>query len=164
MTLPRTSRRTVLVGASAATALTTLAACGRSDAEDGSAPQSTVSEGPATGTLEFWAGSPDGDTLPDFIADFKSANPDLTVNITTVPSDDFDTKLTAAIAAGNVPDMVMLYSQTQSSILATGSFATVPDGVVDTGSFFAPAMDGVTIGGDVKAVPWYAYAQVVYYR
>jgi multiple sugar transport system substrate-binding protein len=60
--------------------------------------------------------------------------------------------------------MVFLYSQTQSSILATGAFQTVPDGLVDMDSFFAPALEGVTSGGVQKAVPWYAYARVNYYR
>ncbi|PRY16896.1 extracellular solute-binding protein [Kineococcus rhizosphaerae] len=161
-----TSRRTVLAGASAAALTAGLAACGRSGTGDSraSAPIS-VTDGPATGTVEFWAGAPDGDSLPPFIAAFKKENPDVTVNVTTIPSSEFDTKLTAAIASGRVPDLVSLYSQTQSSILATGAFQTVPEGLVDLGSFFEPALAGVTTAdGAHKAVPWYAYARVNYYR
>lgn len=158
------NRRTVLAGASVLAATGALAACGRSDASDSTESTASVSDGPATGTVEFWAGAPDGESLPDFVAAFTEENPDVTINVTTIPSDDFDTKITAAIAAGKVPDLVFLYSQTQSSILATGAFQTVPDGLVDMDSFFAPAVEGVTSDGAVKAVPWYAYARVNYYR
>ncbi|WP_432563607.1 extracellular solute-binding protein [Kineococcus sp. SYSU DK003] len=158
------NRRAVLTGVTALAAAGALAACGRSDPSGTSDSSATVSDGPATGTVEFWAGAPDGDSLPDFVAAFTEENPDVRINVTTIPSEDFDTKLTAAIAAGKVPDLVSLYSQTQSSILATGAFQTVPDGLLDMSSFYEAAVQGVTSGGAPKAVPWYAYARVNYYR
>lgn len=133
----------MLAGASAAALTAGLAACGRSDAgESESSATISVDDAPATGTVEFWAGAPDGDSLPPFVAAFKEENPDVTVNVTTIPSSEFDTKLTAAIASGRVPDLVSLYSQTQSSILATGAFQTVPEGLLDMSSFFEPALAG----------------------
>lgn len=158
------TRRTLLTGASALAATGVLASCGRSDAADAPAPAATVTDGPATGTVEFWAGAPDGDALPPFVEAFRAENPDVTVTVTTIPSEDFDTKLTAAIASGKVPDMVFLYSQTQSTMLATGAFAAVPDGLVDVDGFFPAAVAGATSNGTLRAVPWYAYARVNYYR
>ena len=165
MTTPEVpSRRTVLAAGSVLATAAALGACGRSDASDTPRASATISAGPASGTVEFWAGAPDGDSLPPFVAAFKAENPDVTVNVTTIPSEDFDTKITAAIAAGKVPDLVFLYSQTQASILATGAFQAVPTGLVDLDAFFPAALEGVTSGGVAKAVPWYAYARVNYYR
>lgn len=166
---PIVARRTTLAALTAATGTLALAACGRSSEEDtgtsgGSAKSTTVDDTAATGTIEFWAGGADGESLPDFLAAFKTANPDVTVNVTQIPEDDFDTKLTTAIAAGTVPDMVYLYSQTQSTMLATGAFAAVPDGLVDASSFFASAQEAALLDGKAHAVPWYVYAQVLYYR
>lgn len=166
--LPRigASRRSFLMGSSMAALGLGLTACGRADstASVAASASATVSSGPATGDLTFWAGSPDGDTLKTFLKPFTEANPDLNLKITTIPSDDMDTKVTAAIASGKVPDMVMLYSQTQASMLATGTFASVPTGSIDTSAFFTPTQEGVQVDGVFKAVPWYAYGRACYYR
>lgn len=158
-------RRLILGGASALVAALVLTGCGRGDGSaDTASAADTVDDSPATGTIEFWAGGSDGEALPDFLADFEAANPDVTVNVTQVPSDDFDSKLMTAIASGTVPDMVYLYSQTQATLLDTGAFAAVPDGLVDPDSFFETAQTGTEIDGVSHAVPWYVYAQVFYYR
>jgi multiple sugar transport system substrate-binding protein len=150
--------------ASIALLAVTLTGCGRSDAPRSEAAGASVDDEPATGTLEFWAGAPAGDELPAFLDAFEAANPDLDINVTSVPEDQFDTKLTTAIASGDVPDMVYLYSQTQSTLLDTGAFAAVPDGVVDEGSFFESSYDSTLIDGVSFAVPWYSYANIYYYR
>jgi multiple sugar transport system substrate-binding protein len=163
ITRPRVKRAALLAAAPAVIATLLLSGCGRTDSADAGS-STTIDDSAATGTIEFWAGAPDGDELPAFLADFEAANPDVTVNVTTAPSDGFDTKLTTAIASGNVPDMVFLYSQTQSSMLATDAFEAVPDGLVDPDSFFPSSYDGTLIDGTSYAVPWYSYANVWYYR
>ncbi len=140
-----------------------LTGCGRSDA--GIDPSTlTIDNAPATGTIEFWAGGAEGEQLPAFLEGFKKDNPDATVNVTQIPSDEFDAKLTAAIAAGKVPDLVFLYTQTQASILSTGGVAAVPQGLVDPNDFFEAAYNDTLVDGVSHAVPWYTYAQVFYYR
>lgn len=123
-----------------------------------------IDDTPATGVLQIWMGGAEGEKLPDFVADFKAANPDLTVEVTQVPSDQFDAKLLTAIAAGTVPDVVRLYSQSQASLMATGAFAAVPEGLVNPDDFFPTVYgtnvkDGVTYG-----VPMDAYATLFQYR
>ncbi|GAA1000649.1 ABC transporter substrate-binding protein [Subtercola frigoramans] len=157
-------KRAVFLGAVPAVVATLLlSGCGRTDSV-GAATATPVDDSPATGTIEFWAGAPDGDSLPAFLAPFEAANPDVKVNVTVAPSNGFDTKLTTAISSGTVPDMVFLYSQTQSSMLATDAFAPVPTGLVDPASFFKTSYDGTLVDGTAYAVPWYSYANVWYYR
>jgi multiple sugar transport system substrate-binding protein len=158
------SRRSVVLGAGTLViASLVLAGCGRSDTA-APAAAAAIDDEPATGVVEFWAGSPDGDQLPELIAQFEEENPDVEVNVTTVSSTDFDTKLTTAIASGTVPDMVFLYSQTQTSMLATDAFAPVPDDLVDPESFFESSYDETLKDGVSYAVPWYAYANLYFYR
>jgi multiple sugar transport system substrate-binding protein len=123
-----------------------------------------IDNAPATGTLVIWIGGAEGEKLPAFLADFEKANPDLKVEITQVPSDQFDSKMLTAIAAGTVPDLVRLYSQSQASLMATGAFAPVPDGLVNPKDFF-PAVYGTDVkGGVAYGVPMDAYATTFQYR
>lgn len=126
--------------------------------------QSPIDDTPATGTLQVWIGGAEGEKLPAFLADFKAANPGLDVQVTQIPSDQFDTKLLTAIAAGTVPDLVRLYSQSQSGLLATGAFAEVPAGLVDPESFFPNTYNTTVKGGVAYGLPWDAYATIFQYR
>lgn len=156
----------VAMTASIAVIALLLSGCGRSDAVD-EQPAATVDNQPAVGTVEFWAGGSgggEGDVLPAYLEKFKAENPDVTINVTSIPSADFDAKLIAAITAGSVPDVVFLYTQTQQSQFATGGFAPVPVDLVDPASFFESAYDATLVDGVSYAVPWYTYAQVSYYR
>lgn len=126
--------------------------------------QATIDDAPATGSLQIWIGGAEGEKLPDFLADFEAANPELDVQVTQIPSDQFDTKLLTAIAAGTVPDLVRLYSQSQAGLLATGAFAEVPAGLVDADTFFANTYNTTVKDGVAYGLPWDAYATIFQYR
>ena len=151
----RVARRAVLVGASALAVSFGLAA---------SAHAQTIDEAPATGVLQVWIGGAEGEKLPSFLADFEKANPELKVEITQIPSDQFDAKLLTAIAAGTVPDLVRLYSQSQASLMATGAFAPVPEGLVKAEDFFPGAYATNVKAGVAYGVPMDAYATMFQYR
>jgi multiple sugar transport system substrate-binding protein len=123
-----------------------------------------IDDTPATGTLVVWIGGAEGEKLPAFLADFEKANPGLDIQVTQVPSDQFDSKMLTAIAAGTVPDVVRLYSQTQASLMATGAFAPVPDGLVKADDFFPGAYGTNVKGGIAYGVPMDAYATTFQYR
>jgi multiple sugar transport system substrate-binding protein len=130
------SRLTAIAALLAATALV-VAGCGRGGETAGpAAAPVTVDDSPATGTVTLWA--PDGDAteLDSVLAGFKEQNPELDLQITLVPSDEYNTKLQTAIAAGTTPDIAFLYTEAQTQFLATQAFTPVPDGLVDPGSFF----------------------------
>lgn len=126
--------------------------------------QDAVDTAPATGTLQVWIGGAEAEKLPEFLADFKAANPELDVQVTQLPSDQFDAKLLTAIAAGTVPDVVRLYSQSQASLMATGAFAAVPDGLVDPAAFFPNVYSTNVKDGVAYGVPMDAYATMFQYR
>ncbi|MEX0153642.1 extracellular solute-binding protein [Microbacterium sp. LMI1-1-1.1] len=159
------ARRALLTTGAVLTAAVVLAGCGRSaDTGSAAAADVTIDDSPATGTIEFWAGGADGEALKGFLTAFTDDNPDVTVNITSVPDSEIDTKITAAIASGSVPDMTFLYSQTQASMLATDAFAAVPSDLVDGDDFFDNMWEAAQYDGAAHAVPWYTYAQALYYR
>lgn len=158
------SARRIMLAASTAAVVVVLAGCGRADDAGSGSASATVDDEPATGSIEFWAGGVEGEALPAFLEEFEQANPDVEVTVTAIPEGEFDTKLSAAIAAGNVPDIVYLYSQTQASMFETGGFAAVPDDLVDSSAFFASSWETVEQDGTAMAVPWYTYASALYYR
>lgn len=147
----------------AATALI-LSGCGRSATDAGGSNTTTVNSSPAKGTLEFWAPGADGADLPKLWKKFEQNNPGVKINLTQVPSADFASKMTAAIASGTVPDAVFITTEDQPGILATGGFEAVPNNLVKKGDFFNASWDASVVNGTQYGVPWYTYAQVIQYR
>jgi len=159
-------RSALIVTVPLLTATLLLTGCGRSGgtAPAGSASVS-VDDSPATGTVTVWAQAGEGGPLIDFVKGFEKENPDVKVKVTSLPANTaFDAKITAAVAAGTVPDVINLYSQTQSTLFRTGGIATVPDGLVDSATFFPSSYEPTVDKGAAYAVPWYTYSQVLYYR
>ncbi|PPF37952.1 extracellular solute-binding protein [Rathayibacter sp. AY1A3] len=159
----RTSRLALVGGAVAVTALV-LTGCGRSADVGTAAAVTTVDDSAASGTVTLWA--PDGDAtqLDAVLADYQAENPDLDLEITLIPSDEYNTKLQTAVAAGTAPDIAFLYTEAQAQFLASDAFAPVPDGLVDSDSFFEGSWEAGEHDGATYSVPWYAYTRVLIYR
>ena len=164
MATPRARSRLIAAGALLAAAALVAAGCGRDTAGGSDAPAVTIDASPATGTVTLWA--PDGDAteLDEVLAGLRRQNPGLDLQITLVPSDEYNTKLQTAIAAGTTPDIAFLYTEAQTQFLATKAFAPVPDGLVDPGSFFEGSWAAGERSGTAYSVPWYAYTRVLIYR
>ncbi|MCK2031105.1 sugar ABC transporter substrate-binding protein [Microbacterium galbinum] len=143
-----------------------LTGCGRSgDSGGGDAGASTkVDDEPATGTLEIWTQGADGAELPQMFEEFTKDNPDVEINMTQIPEAEFASKMTAAITAGTVPDLIYAFTETQSSLISTGGFDAVPEGLVDPDDFFEVIWDNSVYDDVAYGVPWYAYADMVIYR
>jgi multiple sugar transport system substrate-binding protein len=159
---PPRSRLAAVAAVLAAAAL--VVGCGRGDADSSASAPVIVDDSPATGTVTLWA--PDGDAkkLDEVLAGFEQQNPGLDLQITLVPSDEYNTKLQTAIAAGTTPDIAFLYTEAQTQFLATKAFTPVPDGLVDPGSFFAGSWTSGELAGTAYSVPWYAYTRLLVYR
>lgn len=153
-----------ILGATAIFAATTLAlsACGSAGASQESSEP--IEEGPATGTIEIWVQGAEGATLPEMFDDFQEDNPDAEFTFTEVPEEEFLTKMTAAIAAGSVPDLIYGYSQTDASLLATEGFDPVPEGLVSEDDFFESIWDLSVVNDVAYGVPWYANSNGTYFR
>lgn len=165
-TLTSRRRATMLGIALLTTSALLLTGCGRSDdaTSGGTESGTTVDDSPATGILEVWTQGADGAELPQMFEKFQEDNPDVEINMTQVPEAEFASKLTAAITAGTVPDLIYAFTETQSSLIATGGFDSVPDGLVDPADFFDVIWENSVVDDVAYGVPWYAYADMVLYR
>lgn len=165
-TLSPSRRRATMLGIALMTSSAVLlTGCGRADDTGGNAGESTkVDEKPAAGELEIWAQGADGAELPQMFEKFKKDNPDVDITMTQVPDEEFASKMTAAITAGTVPDLIYAFTETQSSLIATGGFDPVPDGLVEPDDFFEVIWDNAVYDDVAYGVPWYAYSDMVIYR
>lgn len=157
-------RKAVLATVPLAIAALVLSGCGRNNDHASVASAATVDSSPAKGTLEFWAPGADGAQLPKLWKQFEADNPNVKINLTQIPSSDFASKMTAAIAAGTVPDAVFITTEEQPGMLATGGFAPVPKDLVSQSDFFDAAWKTSVVNGTAYGVPWYTYAQTLQYR
>ncbi|KZE88520.1 sugar ABC transporter substrate-binding protein [Microbacterium sp. TNHR37B] len=161
------TRRVVALGALGMVGVLALAGCGRADdAPTGSdAPSAqALDDGPATGEITIWAMGEEGENLGDFSESFTKANPDAKITVTTIPWADVMTKYQTAVAAGTVPDAIMIGSSLLPSMVAAGGLAPVPDGVVDESTLNPTAAESTQVDGASYAVPWYVETRVLYYR
>lgn len=161
-----TKRNRVLLGAALVTATAVaLTGCGRG-AGSGSAAGSgtTIDDEPATGTVELWTQGADGAKLPEMFEEFQKDNPDVEINMTEVPGEEFASKMTAAITAGTVPDLVYIFTENQAGLLATGGFDAVPEGLVASDDFFESLWQNSVVDDVAYGIPWYSYANMMIYR
>ncbi|PUB32046.1 carbohydrate ABC transporter substrate-binding protein (CUT1 family) [Promicromonospora sp. AC04] len=153
-----------LTAGAAVISLLALSGCGRSDEPASAAASARVDDGPATGTVELWAPDGDATALDDVLASFKKDNPDLDLQVTLVPADEYTTKLQSAVASGAGPDVAQLYTESQAQFTVGGAFAPVPEGLVDSASFFPGSWESGVVDGVAYSVPWYAYTYALVYR
>ena len=123
-------RKAVAIGVVGLLALT---ACGRADddstgGETSAGSTTTVDDAPAEGDITIWAMGEEGEKLPDFVQGFTEENPDANVEVTTIPWADVMTKFQTAVAAGTVPDAIMLGSSFLPPLVAPGGLAPDPAG------------------------------------
>lgn len=164
MTRMNPHTRATAVAAGALTAVLLLAGCGRGSNDEGGATTAPVDDSPATGTVTLWAPDGDATVLDDVLADFQAENPDLDLEITLIPSDQYLTKLQTAMSSGTLPDIAQSYTEAQTQFTTSGSFAPVPEGLVDSSSFFPGAWAAGEVDGTSYVVPWYTYTRVLIYR
>jgi multiple sugar transport system substrate-binding protein len=63
-------------------------------------------------TLDYWvfeSGGLAGQFLDEVVAGFEAENPNVTINITAYPEENYGVKLDTAIAAGKEPDLVLVF-------------------------------------------------------
>jgi multiple sugar transport system substrate-binding protein len=73
-------------------------------------------------TLNLWAYEGYQDYLPVLKKEFEKAHPNITLEITNIPEDQYTTKLQTAFVAGDPPDLAFIYDR---KFLKAGEFAPV---------------------------------------
>lgn len=160
-----------LLAVAAAMALTVTACGGSNTAEEAPASDqgaaSAAASAPApeasapaavSGVVEVWTWNNEGDYVKvdeAAVARFEAANPGAEVKITYIPYADYVTKLKAAIAAGNPPDVAQIpWAGEFRDIVESGKLLPLDDILADGfPAFSAPAMNAVTLQGQKWALP-----------
>jgi multiple sugar transport system substrate-binding protein len=93
-----------------------------------------------TTTLQLWAYEGYQDFLPILIEGFEKKYPDIKVELTNVPEEQYVTKVDTALAAGQPPDLGFIYERRW---LAQGQFAPVDDVVESQGIDLSTWASGV---------------------
>ena len=142
-----------------------LAGCGSSD--DG---KGTDGESADAGTLTFWAYEPqsiaDKEAYQELIKEFSEKS-GITVKVSFIPKDSFNTKLNSAIANGKQPDISYLdqpqiaeYVQDEILLEITDIF----DGGLKKEDFFSSALETNCIDGKYYGVPLNITTSVLLYN
>ncbi len=133
----------------------------------GSTPPTAEDSGSAE--VEFWTMqlSPKFDDYFDtLIADFEAENPGITVNWIDVPWGDMETKILAAVSAGNAPDVVNLNPNFASQLASKGAWLTLDDKLSpeEQAVYLPKIWEATQLNGDSFGFPWYLTARVTLYN
>lgn len=106
------------------------------------------------------------DYFNQLIADFEAENPDTTVKWVDVPWSDMETKILAAVSAGNAPDVVNLNPNFASQLAAKGAWLTLDDklSATEQAVYLPKIWQATQINGDSFGFPWYLTARVTLYN
>jgi multiple sugar transport system substrate-binding protein len=159
-------RTTAITVACMTAAALTVTACGRGSDNGGPAAGQTgaaVSTGKASGTITVWAMGAEGDNLSKLTKDFETANPGVKIQVTAIPWDAAHDKFTAAIAAGNTPDVAMVGTTWMGEFASSNAIDPTPASI-DKSAFFDGAQKTTEVNGTSYGIPWYVETRVVYYR
>jgi multiple sugar transport system substrate-binding protein len=163
----RKAQRTVALGAAALMMVGGLAACGRDSGGSASASASvsavTIDNSAATGTINVWTAGDVGSQMKDIFDQFRTDNPDATVNVTDVPWSELDSKMKNAIAGNSVPDLVMIGDV--APLITTGGLQQVPNGVMTSDDMVQTALDrSKDNNGNQYGIPAYIETRVLFYN
>lgn len=149
------NRKILVAGSIAAVAALALTGC------SGSSDTPAESSGPITLTLSAWS----IDTTPEFqaLADaFHEKNPDVTIKLKEYDAAEYNTLITADLAAGSGPDIITqkevkaLTTFQEGGQLADVSDVKLPDGI--------GGADSYKVDGKAYAVPYRQDSWVLYYN
>lgn len=108
---------------------------GACTSNEGTSTNDNGGGGSATGeqvTLDFWIFNEiaDADFYPTLVKDFEAAHPNIHVELTMYPEDNYDVKLQTAIAAGQEPDLMLNFGPDYPS---QGFLLPIDDALAEAG-------------------------------
>jgi ABC-type glycerol-3-phosphate transport system substrate-binding protein len=165
-------KRLLVVISLVAVLATLLAACAPQapapTATEPPAPEATAApaEAPAPGEkikLTFWDNQQTESGLSQFqqiaVEEFEAANPDIDVEVVTVPYPEYQQKLLLAVQSGNPPDISTVDQIWNSGFAVADAIVPLDDYIAGSDSvkqdnFFPGAWDSATWDGQVWGVPF----------
>lgn len=101
------------------------------------------------------------------IVEFHKANPDITVRQTTFPYADYQTKVSAAVAAGNGPDVVQLFYGWLDGFVAAKLIQPLPKDAFPDAAIeadFFPIVSAMKRNGDYYGLPTAVRSLALFYN
>ncbi|WP_116950400.1 ABC transporter substrate-binding protein [Jiangella endophytica] len=145
------SPKTPAVLATALLSIGALSGCIAGSADNTSDDQQT------SGTVEFWTINLKGnygDYIQGLIDDYESANDGVEIEWVDVPGGEINQKLLAALASGDVPDVVQLVDSDLGSFGNALSDLTPFYSDDDLSAYIPALVDAVRLQDELVAVPW----------
>lgn len=157
-------RRVVAASVAAVTALS-LASCASQD----SPGEGPADDGELSGEVVFWHSftqGPRAEYMERKAKEFETAHPDVNIRIEAFSWDEFQTKWTTGLAAGQVPDLSTALPNQVVEMLNVDALEPLDDIVDEIGrDRFAESALGEGTKDDVSySIPIYSHAQVMWYR
>ncbi len=140
-----------------------LAGCTSSDSSGGGGSGGTTGGEPITLTL--WAFEGEAEFLPTLKERFEAEHPNVTIEITNIPEDNYTTKMDTALAAGKPPDLGLVY---EPRWFKAGAVLPLDDVIasegIDLSTFNQNAMSGCRSGDSVYCLGSYTGAVLLFYN
>lgn len=118
--------------------------------------------------IEFWTMqlSPAfDDYINGVITKFEILNPDVIVNWVDVPWGDMETRILAAAASGDMPDIANLNPHFAQELAQNDALLNMDDWAGDVKSlYFKGAWDANKFDGKTFALPWYLTTPILFYN
>ncbi|QIK84683.1 ABC transporter substrate-binding protein [Sanguibacter sp. HDW7] len=154
-------RRTPMVIAATAAIALTLTACGGSDGD--TAGSTSGGDGKVTLSLAGWslASTPEFKTIADA---FTAQNPNVTVELKEYDATNYDTQMTADLAAGTAPDIFVQKNLKMFYTYQSGQQLLDVSDVTNALDAATGGKDAYTVDGKSYAVPYRQDSWVLYYN
>lgn len=120
--------------------------------------------------INFWSlfTGGDGAFFDAMVKEFNESQNEIVMKTDTVKFDNYYTKLTAALAAKNAPDVVVMHQDRLSNFVPSGVLLPLNDYLkkvgVDMSSFEAAPLTSTTFDGKVYAIPMDVHPLIMYYN
>lgn len=120
--------------------------------------------------ISFWSlfTGGDGAFFDAMVKEFNESQNEIVMKTDTVKFDNYYTKLTAALAAKNAPDVVVMHQDRLSNYVPSGSLLPLNDYVkkagMDLSTFEQAPISAATIGGKIYAIPMDVHPLIMYYN
>ncbi len=122
-----------------------------------------AADGPVTITYtNFISNGGNEENLQTIVDAFEAENPNITVDVTTLPYGDYGTALQTDLAAGTVSDVFDIEFSNYAAFQANGVLA--PLEVSDAGSYRPSLLEAYSTGGTPYALPSSFSAVVLYFN
>ena len=109
-------------------------------------------------TLKFWDNQQTESGLSTFqqeaVKRFEAENPDIKVEVTTIPYPEYQQRLLTAVQAGNGPDVSTVDQIWNAAFAEAGAIAKLDDAGFKADAFFPGAWESVNYKGNVWGVPF----------